>query len=139
MATFEFGTPVDTQLAKNVLESWAAHPPKPVQPPPRILPEGYTEEKFEQVLDVLRGAIGKDNVIVGDAHRKIYGDPFQFETGEESQGGSSCAVTPQSVEHVQEVVKIADEWKLTLWTFSRGKNLGNTLLCIFIDFRLWWT
>jgi hypothetical protein len=25
---------------------------------------------------------------------------------------------------VQEIVKIANEWKLTLWTFSRGKNLG---------------
>jgi len=33
-------------------------------------------------------------------------------------------VTPTSVEQVQEIVKIANEWNLTLWTFSRGKNLG---------------
>jgi len=124
MATFEFGTPVDKELAGKVTQQWIVHPPKPVHPPPRVLPEGYTEEKFEEVLEILRGIVGKDGVIVGDAHRTTYGDPFQFETGESDLGGSSCALVPQNVEQIQEVVKVANEWKLTLWTFSRGKNLG---------------
>ena len=124
MATFEFGTPLDKKLAKEVAQSWAAHPPKPVHTPPRVLPEGFSESKFDEVLDVLREAVGKENVVVGEDHRVQYGDPFQFETGEKDVGGSSCAVTPHSVEQVQAVVKIANEWNLTLWTFSRGKNLG---------------
>ena len=126
MATFEFGTPLDKKLANEVAQQWAAHPPKPVHMSPRVLPDGFSESKFDQVLDALRDAVGKENVIVGEDHRVKYGDPFQFETGEKDVGGSSCAVTPQSVDQVQAVVKIANEWNLTLWTFSRGKNLGMT-------------
>jgi len=137
--SFEFGTPIDRKLAKDVLQSWAAHPPKPVHTPPRVLPEGYTEDRFEKVLEVLRGVVGNDGVVVGDAHRTNYGDPFQFETGETDLGGSSCALVPQTVEQVQEIVKVANEWKLTLWTFSRGKNLGIFLSLQISDFRLWRT
>lgn len=128
MASFEFGTPLDKELANQVTQQWSMHPPKPVHMPPRVLPEGLSDRQFDEVLDLLRGTVGKENVIVGDEHRIRYGDPFQFETGEEDVGGSSCALTPQSVEHVQEIVKIANEWKLTLWTFSRGKNLGTIFL-----------
>ena len=128
MASFEFGTPLDKNLAKQVAQQWSVHPPKPVHTPPRVLPEGLSEQQFDEVLDVFRGIVGKENVIVGDEHRVRYGDPFQFETGQEDLEGSSCALTPQSVEHVQEIVKIANKWKLTLWTFSRGKNLGTMLL-----------
>jgi hypothetical protein len=130
MATFEFGTPLDRKLADQVVQQWSVHPPKPVHTPPRVLPEGLSESQFDQVLEVLRGVVGKDGLLVGEEHRVKYGDPFQFETGEEDVGGSSCALTPQTVEQVQEIVKIANEWKLTLWTFSRGKNLGNTHPCL---------
>jgi hypothetical protein len=136
MASFEFGTPLDKKLANQVTEQWSVHPPKPVHTPPRVLPEGLSEQQFDEVLDILRGVVGKDAVIVGDEHRVRYGDPFQFETGEADVGGSSCALTPQSVEQVQEIVKIANEWKLTLWTFSRGKNLGILFLVIFSNSRL---
>jgi hypothetical protein len=126
MAVFELGTPdpLDKKLANQVIQQWAAHPPKPVHTPPRVLPEDLSEAEFDQVLNELKEAVGNGNVVVGEEHRINYGDPFQFETGEEDVGGSSCAVTPQSVEQVQAVVKVANEWKLTLWTFSRGKNLG---------------
>lgn len=127
MATFEFGTPLDKKLAAQVVQQWTAHPPKPVHTPPRILPDGLSESQFDEVLGILRGVVGQDAVFVGEEHRVKYGDPFQFETGEEDVGGSSCALTPQTVEQVQEIVKIANEWKLTLWTFSRGKNLGTNI------------
>jgi 4-cresol dehydrogenase (hydroxylating) flavoprotein subunit len=124
MAAFEFGTPHERKLATQVTQQWAVHPPKPVHPTPRLIPEGLSESQFDEVLDILRGIVGKDNVVVGEEHRVKYGDPFQFETGEEDLGGSSCALTPETVEQIQEIVKIANEWKLTLWTFSRGRNLG---------------
>ena len=126
MATFAFGTPIDQELAAHVTQQWHTHPPKPVHTPPRVLPDGLSESQFDEVLNVLRGIVGNENVVVGDEHRVNYADPFQFETGEEDVGGSSCALTPTSVEQIQEVVKIANEYKLTLWTFSRGKNLGTS-------------
>ena len=124
MATFDFGTPLDKELTGKVRQQWAAHPPKPVHTPPRVLPEELSEKQFDEVLDIFRGIAGEDGVAVGDEHRINYGDPFQFETGEEDLGGSSCALVPKTVEQIQEIVKIANERKLTLWTFSRGKNLG---------------
>jgi len=33
-------------------------------------------------------------------------------------------LSPASVEEVQEVLKIANEFDIPVWTFSRGKNLG---------------
>jgi len=137
MATFELGTLVDRKLANEVIQQWATHPPKPIHTPPRVLPEGISETEFDQVLDVLRDAVGKENVVVGEDHRVNYADPFQFETGEKDVGGSSCAVTPQSVEQVQAVVKVANEWKLTLWTFSRGKNLGTRTTVLTNKTRVW--
>jgi 4-cresol dehydrogenase (hydroxylating) flavoprotein subunit len=124
MAEIDFGTPIDKKVAAKVLQDWLAHPAKPIHTPPRVLPEGLSEAQFDGVLDVLRKVVGNENVLVGEDHRVRYSDPFQFETGEKDVGGSSCALTPNSVEQVQEIVRIANEWKLTLWTFSRGKNLG---------------
>ena len=124
MASVESGTPMDKELFAHVAQQWASYPPKPINPPPKVLPEGMSEEKFEEVLEILRKALGEQNVVIGEEHRVKYSDPFQFETPEEDVGGSACALTPTSVEQVQEIVKIANAYSLTLWTFSRGKNLG---------------
>jgi len=139
MASFEFGTPIDKELFTHVTQQWASHPQKPINPPPRVLPQGMSEDQFEEVLGVLRTALGDKNVIVGEEHRVNYSDPFQFETPEEDVGGSACAVTPTSVEQVQEIVKIANAWNLTLWTFSRGKNLGTLHFISLANERLWRT
>ena len=36
----------------------------------------------------------------------------------------SAAVAPESVEQVQQIVRIAGAHKIPLWTISTGKNLG---------------
>jgi len=64
-----------------VTRQWQGLPNGPRAASP-ILPEGHSEEKFEQALEVLKGTIGKEGVISGDEHLKRYGDPFRpFETG----------------------------------------------------------
>ncbi|KAJ5781187.1 hypothetical protein N7457_006347 [Penicillium paradoxum] len=52
--------------------------------------------------------------------RTAYGDPFST-AGTHTPSG---AVRPGTVEEVQEVVKLANKHKVSLWTVSRGKNLG---------------
>lgn len=32
--------------------------------------------------------------------------------------------SPKSIEEIQGVLQIANEYKIPVWTFSRGKNLG---------------
>lgn len=43
---------------------------------------------------------------------------------------------PSSTEHVQEILKIANKFKIPLWTCSRGKNYGYVrLLDTYVVFR----
>jgi 4-cresol dehydrogenase (hydroxylating) len=79
---------------------------------------------FDDVARVL----GEDNISRTPSHgalegaqgRKSYGDPFSTAGTHEPSG----AVRPSTVEEVQEVMKLANKHKLSLWTVSRGKNLG---------------
>jgi UDP-N-acetylenolpyruvoylglucosamine reductase len=32
--------------------------------------------------------------------------------------------SPRNIEEIKAVLKIANDYKIPLWTFSRGKNLG---------------
>ncbi len=56
----------------------------------------------------------------GRQGEESYGDPFST-TANHQPGG---AVRPSIVEEVQDIVKIANVYKVALWTVSRGKNLG---------------
>ncbi|KAJ5654895.1 hypothetical protein N7490_001898 [Penicillium lividum] len=72
--------------------------------------------------------IGEDNLsrtphygsLTDTQGRDSYGDPFTTAAAHESSG----AVRPSSVQEVQEIVKLANVHKVSLWTVSRGKNLG---------------
>lgn len=43
---------------------------------------------------------------------------------EKKRRSSACAVGPTTVEEIQKILAIANEYKLPLWAVSRGKNLG---------------
>ena len=50
--------------------------------------------------------------------------PFRRYWHEAEDSVPSAAVAPDGVEQVQAVVKIANKYKIPLWTISTGKNLG---------------
>ncbi|KAE8323154.1 hypothetical protein BDV39DRAFT_196138 [Aspergillus sergii] len=72
--------------------------------------------------------LGEENIsrtpqhgaLPGPENQESYGDPFTTTTATQPSG----AVRPQTVEEVQEIVKLANKHKVYLWTISRGKNLG---------------
>lgn len=82
---------------------------------------------FDDVARVL----GEDNISRTPSHgaledtqgRKSYGDSFSTARIHAPSG----AVRPCTVEEVQEVMKLANKHKVSLWTVSRGKNLGYTV------------
>ncbi|KIX97533.1 uncharacterized protein Z520_06985 [Fonsecaea multimorphosa CBS 102226] len=94
------------------------------KPAVEYLPPGISRETFLLILKRFQEVLGEDAVIVGDELRLSYADPFSMNADEAEKRGSSCAIRPTTVEQIQAIVKIANEYEIPLWTVSRGKNLG---------------
>src|ERR1700738_5054333 len=86
------------------------------------LPPRVSAAKFEQALKAFEGVLGKGWVLATDEDRDAYSDIYA--PGPESEWPASAAVAPASVEEVQAVVRLANEYKTPLWPISGGENLG---------------
>jgi 4-cresol dehydrogenase (hydroxylating) len=87
---------------------------------------GQGTERFEEALARLRG-------IVGEAHVRADPDSVARYSRDTIPWRRVCAavVVPGTAEEVREVVKVAAEFRLPLWPFSKGKNwgYGATMAC----------
>ena len=90
----------------------------------RVLPPGMSSDAFERALNAFERAIGDEWVVRGQKELAEYRDPFGFASSDKSEYAPSAALKPGSVGEIQATVRIANEHKIPLWTFSRGKNLG---------------
>lgn len=94
----------------------------------RVLPRGVTETTLHDFFEHVEGIIGKANVsrdnttgaLEGLSGDHAYIDPFATGYVRTANG----AVRPNSPAQVSAVLKVANRFKIPLWTFSRGKNLG---------------
>ena len=87
-------------------------------------PPGVSERDFSRALDEFANAIGQEWVYTSDEDVKLYRDAYSPYFGEEEDRVASAAVAPDRVEQVQAIVRIANKYKIPLWTFSTGRNLG---------------
>ena len=71
--------------------------------------------------------MGKGWVLATDEDRDAYSDIYA--PGSESEWPASAALAPGSVEEVQAIVRLANEYRTPLWPTSRGKNLGLRRQC----------
>jgi len=90
----------------------------------RVLPPGISSRDFERALRDFAGAIGDEWVVRAEEKLAEYRDPFAFASADPGEFASAAAVKPSSVEEIQAILKIANQYKIPLWTISRGKNLG---------------
>ncbi|RYC64660.1 hypothetical protein CHU98_g1562 [Xylaria longipes] len=88
-----------------------------------VLPPGVSQEDFSQAIEKVIGILGKDAVFTGEDLR-YYVDPYDIPEAGKLRNIPSAAVCPSSVEELQGFLKVANEYKIAVWTFSRGKNLG---------------
>jgi 4-cresol dehydrogenase (hydroxylating) len=85
------------------------------------LAPGLDAQKLAQAKSAFERALGSDQVFFDELDRDTYKDKFYVdETAHHPVG----AVAPETVEQVQAVVRIANQYLLPLWPISRGKNLG---------------
>jgi 4-cresol dehydrogenase (hydroxylating) len=88
------------------------------------VPPGLTEREFSRALDEFAAAVGREWVFASDEDMNLYRDAYSPFWSEAEDRVPSAAVAPDSVEQVQAIVRIANTYKIPLWTVSTGRNLG---------------
>jgi len=89
------------------------------------LPPGVSEQTFRQALQEFANVVGDEWVFDKDEDVARYNDTFSpFLAEPELQRVASAAVAPTQVEQVQQVVRIANKYKIPLYAISTGRNLG---------------
>ncbi|MGR7026775.1 FAD-binding oxidoreductase [Geodermatophilus sp. URMC 62] len=83
-------------------------------------PPAVPEAVLAPALDRLVAALGTDAVLTDEEQLKEFRDPFTFAEWADHRG--AAVVMPETVEQVQEVVRIANEFGVPLWTSSQGRN-----------------
>ena len=87
-------------------------------------PPSVTERDFSRALEELANAIGSEWVFTSEEDLNLYRDAYSPFKGEAEDRVPSAAVAPDTVEQVQAIVRIANRYRLPLWTIATGRNLG---------------
>jgi 4-cresol dehydrogenase (hydroxylating) flavoprotein subunit len=88
----------------------------------RLLPPGVSESDFDRAVDDFTAALGSERVLTADGDLAEFRDPFSFTTWDDYL--ASAVVMPETVEEIQEIVRIANERRIPLWTHAAGMNNG---------------
>ncbi len=88
----------------------------------RPLPPGVAASDLDRALTAFVAALGVEKVLTDVAQLGEFRDPFQHASSEEYT--ASAVVMPTTVEEVQDVVRIANEARVPLWTHGQGRNNG---------------
>jgi 4-cresol dehydrogenase (hydroxylating) flavoprotein subunit len=86
------------------------------------LPPRVSAARFEQALKAFESVVGRGWVLASDEDRDTYSDVYA--PGTPDQWPASAALAPGTVDEVQALVRLANEYRTPLWPVSRGKNLG---------------
>jgi len=88
------------------------------------VPPGVQPEDFSTALEQFSKAVGAEWVFSSEADVDLYRDAYSPFWHEPEDPVPSAAVAPDSVEQIQAVLRIANQYKIPLWTISTGKNLA---------------
>ncbi|MET3231834.1 UNVERIFIED_ORG: FAD/FMN-containing dehydrogenase [Burkholderia sp. 1263] len=88
----------------------------------RSLPPNVSAAQFDRALAGWRAIVGEAQVVSSAAGLAAYLDPFA--PGEPAAFSASAAVLPASVDEIRAVLRIANEFRIPLWTVSTGRNFA---------------
>jgi (+)-pinoresinol hydroxylase len=89
------------------------------------VPRGTTESDFKKALQEFANVVGSQWVFTSDEDVATYRDAYSPFVGQpEKMNVAGAGVSPTTVEEVQQIVRIANRYKVPLYTFSTGRNLG---------------
>jgi 4-cresol dehydrogenase (hydroxylating) len=78
---------------------------------------------LDKALKAFAGVVGADHVFTGEEDRIAYSDHFAPDD-QEGRHQPSAGIAPATVEEIQAIVRIANQYRIPLWPISRGKNFG---------------
>src|SRR5574340_1033720 len=88
------------------------------------VPPGVRPQDFSTALQQFSKAVGPEWVFSSEADVDQYRDAYTPFWNEPEEPIPSAALAPESVEQIQAVLRIANQFKIPLWTISTGKNLA---------------
>ena len=88
------------------------------------VPPGVSEQDFRRALDRFSRVVGTEWVFTSDEDVALYRDAYTPLWSEDEEKVASAALAPDSAEQVQEIVRIANEFRIPLYPISTGRNLG---------------
>lgn len=89
------------------------------------LPKGISERSFRNALQEFGAVVGNEWVFSSDEDMALYRDAYTPFPGEpDKQYLAGAAVSPTTVEQVQQIVRIANKHRIPLYPVSTGRNLG---------------
>lgn len=86
------------------------------------LPEGVSADNFAKAVGKFEAVLGGENVLTSEERLAPYLKTMMPVNDEDWR--SSCVIQATTVEQVQEVVKICNEFSVPVWTVSTGRNFG---------------
>src|SRR6058998_849225 len=86
---------------------------------PTCEPPQLALSSFEEAIRQIQGVVGKSSVVLDEAEIEKRSRVIIPEAQK-----PSAFVFPGGVQEIQAIVRIANQFKLALWTCSRGKNWG---------------
>jgi (+)-pinoresinol hydroxylase len=87
-------------------------------------PPGVSSANFARAVQRFADAVGTQWVFTDDADVDTYRDAYSPLWGEPTERVASAAVAPETVPQVQQIVQIANEYSIPLYTISTGRNLA---------------
>jgi 4-cresol dehydrogenase (hydroxylating) len=85
-------------------------------------PKQITAADFEQLTAKLHAVLGADGLKTEPAAVRAFRDPFSHASW--SEFDPSLVLQPSTVEEVQAILRLANDYHLPLWTSSQGRNNG---------------
>ncbi|KAH6976477.1 hypothetical protein BKA56DRAFT_633675 [Ilyonectria sp. MPI-CAGE-AT-0026] len=120
-STLPLNTYTDPDYERAHQTTFAPPKSRPVEP---VLPPGVKQAQFDEALEQFASVVGTEQVFIKEALAH-YIDPYEVCENDASQRKMpSAAVCPGSVDELRKILRVANEFGIPFWTFSRGKNLG---------------
>ena len=87
-----------------------------------ILPQGVSAAAFRSALGELRKIVGPEWVFIDEMPLSAYRDAYSpLPDGEML---ASAAVSPDGVEQIRQILKVANDHRIPVWTIGTGRNFA---------------
>lgn len=87
-----------------------------------VLPRKVTEANFNKAVGKFRELLGEENVLLKNEQIAPYMKVMMPKP--EAEFAPSAVISATTVELVQEIVRVCNEFKIPIWTVSTGNNFG---------------